>query len=603
MAETIGEAFVAVRPEPGTERQFADGLRSRLGGPLRGVGKVVGASLGAGLLGAVAGLGVIIHTGLGEAMDAARVNAQTAAAIKSTGGAAKVSADQVSALASALQDQTGIADDAIQKAENLLLTFTGIRNEAGKGNDIFTQATGILTDMSVALGTDVSGSAIQLGKALNDPVKGVTALTRVGVTFTEQQVKQIKALSDAGKTADAQKIILAELRKEFGGSAKAYGETLPGQLAKARRAFENMAEGAVSALLPLAGPLLDLLGKGLRALAPVVEKVVDTFGRMFGALTAGFADAAPEMGEGAPFFSFLLGAGRVLREQLLPAVARFGEFIRGTLVPALAELGQRIGPPVFEMFRRGGEFVAQSLLPALRSLGEFIATNILPVIAAVAEFIVTEVVPVVQSLERVLIDNLRKAFETIGKKIEENRPQLEQLGRALRTVATFIVRTLAPVLRVVLGTALKIIGKAIGLVIDAVGFLIDAFNKVRSVVGTVVGFMTDAFHTWQKIVLGIVNFVIDAVNKVIDAINAIPNIKVPGLGTVGIPDIDRLQRLALDQGTSGSTGTPVEAASDERRARATGRAVADALHGTVVVLDDRAVGAIDTRQGYRAARR
>ena len=75
--------------------------------------------------------------------------------------------------------------------------------------------------MSPVLGTDASGSAIQLGKALNDPIKGITALTRVGVTFTEQQKDQITTLVESGKTIDAQKIILGELQKEFGGSAEA----------------------------------------------------------------------------------------------------------------------------------------------------------------------------------------------------------------------------------------------------------------------------------------------------------------------------------------------------------------------------------------------
>jgi phage-related minor tail protein len=94
-----------------------------------------------------------------------------------------VSAD----LATAISNKTGIDDEAIQSGENLLLTFTNIRNETGKGNDVFNQATQTITDMSVALGQDMKSSAIQVGKALNDPIKGVTALQRVGVSFTAAQ--------------------------------------------------------------------------------------------------------------------------------------------------------------------------------------------------------------------------------------------------------------------------------------------------------------------------------------------------------------------------------------------------------------------------------
>src|SRR6266508_689573 len=130
--------------------------------------------------------------------------------IKTTGGAAKVTAAQVGSLSDAIERKTGVDGDAIQSGANLLLTFTNVRNEVGKGNQIFNRSTSLLADMSVALGQDAKASAIQLGKALNDPIKGVTALSKVGVSFTEQQKKQIKTMVDSGNTLGAQKIILAE---------------------------------------------------------------------------------------------------------------------------------------------------------------------------------------------------------------------------------------------------------------------------------------------------------------------------------------------------------------------------------------------------------
>jgi phage-related protein len=107
-----------------------------------------------------------------------------------------------------------------------------------------------MVDMSVALGQDSSQSALQLGKALNDPVRGLTALRKVGVSFTKGQEKQIAAMVKAGDVAGAQKVILKELQKEFGGSAKAAGETLPGKLAIAKGQFENMAGALMESLLP-----------------------------------------------------------------------------------------------------------------------------------------------------------------------------------------------------------------------------------------------------------------------------------------------------------------------------------------------------------------
>jgi hypothetical protein len=214
-----------------------------------GMSKVEKAAGAAGLaLGA--GLAITAKAGFKEMAEGQKVSAQTAAVLKSTGGAAKVTSTEVSRLAEALSRKSGVDDEVIQSGQNMLLTFTNIRNEVGKGNDIFNQATSTITDMSVALGQDMKSSAIQLGKALNDPIKGVSALQRVGVTFTEGQKKTIEALVQSGDKMKAQKVILAELNKEFGGSAKAAGDTLPGQLNKLRNSFEDVAGGLVAGLLP-----------------------------------------------------------------------------------------------------------------------------------------------------------------------------------------------------------------------------------------------------------------------------------------------------------------------------------------------------------------
>jgi hypothetical protein len=183
--------------------------------------------------------------------------AQTAAVIKSTGGAAGVSAEQISKLAKSLQDKSGTDKTVIQSGANMLLTFTNIRNEAGKGNDVFNQSTKTLLDMATALHEDVPKAAIQLGKALNDPVKGMTALRRVGVTFTSDQQDQVKALVNSGHALDAQKLILRELNREFGNSAEAAGKTLPGQLNRMKFAVEDAAISYAQRLEPAVEKFVD----------------------------------------------------------------------------------------------------------------------------------------------------------------------------------------------------------------------------------------------------------------------------------------------------------------------------------------------------------
>jgi hypothetical protein len=229
-----------------------------------GLGTVV---KGAALAGAAVGaLGVIIGTKLVQDMASQQqMSVQTNTVIASTGQAANVTRKHVEDLASAIANKSGLDDQAVQSGENMLLTFTNIRNETGKGNKVFDQSTKILADMSVALGQDMSKSAIQLGKALNDPVKGMSALQRVGVTFTEGQKKTVAAMVKAGNTIGAQKLILHELNKEFGGSALAAGQTLPGKLNILKGRLMDLGTSMAAGIMPHLSHLVGFLNRVVAA--------------------------------------------------------------------------------------------------------------------------------------------------------------------------------------------------------------------------------------------------------------------------------------------------------------------------------------------------
>ena len=155
--------------------------------------------------GAIAGVGVGLFAAAREAADAEKVHRQLEAVLKSTGNAAGLFKDDIEDQATALSKLTNYDNEAVLSAQNLLLTFTNIKGP------IFQQATSTLLDMATAMGTDVKGSAIQLGKALNNPIDGISALTRVGVTFSDEQKKVIETLVNTGQTAKAQQVILNEL--------------------------------------------------------------------------------------------------------------------------------------------------------------------------------------------------------------------------------------------------------------------------------------------------------------------------------------------------------------------------------------------------------
>lgn len=235
----------------------ADSKLARLGraagrasGALRGLGKgVVIGGITAAAVG-VAGLSAALIQGFRDAAALQTMMNKTAAVVASTGGAANVSARGVLALADELESLSGIDGDAIINAQNLLLTFTQVKNGAGELNHVFDQATRTAVDMAAALGSDPASAAMQLGKALNDPIKGVGALSKVGVSFTAGQKKVIKSLVASGKVMDAQKVILKELQVEFGGAAKAAGSGFEGSLARVKDAFGDAMRDTATPLLP-----------------------------------------------------------------------------------------------------------------------------------------------------------------------------------------------------------------------------------------------------------------------------------------------------------------------------------------------------------------
>jgi cytochrome c556 len=168
--------------------------------------------------------------------EAEQASAQLDATLRSTGNAANLSREALDAQAQSLSEMTRFDDDAVTGAQSLLGTFTNIKDT------VYMDAIPAIADLATKMGTDLNGATIQVGKALNDPIKGITALTRVGVSFTEQQKNTIESLVKTGKTSEAQKLILAELNKEFGGSAEAAGKAGSGPLIILQNQLGNVTE-------------------------------------------------------------------------------------------------------------------------------------------------------------------------------------------------------------------------------------------------------------------------------------------------------------------------------------------------------------------------
>jgi hypothetical protein len=209
----------------------------------------VGKSLSIGLTAPIVAFGALATK---NAVDSAKAIAQVEAAVKSTGGAAGRSVSQLEEMATGLQRISLYDDDQILKEVTAnLLTFTNVTGTE------FDKAQVAILNLSTRLGTDLTSASVQVGKALNDPIKGVTALGRAGVQFTAQQKEQIAALVESGDVAAAQSIILGELETQFGGAAEAAANADP--YTQMANEVGNLSEsfGAIinEALIPVVGYL------------------------------------------------------------------------------------------------------------------------------------------------------------------------------------------------------------------------------------------------------------------------------------------------------------------------------------------------------------
>lgn len=273
---------------------------------------------------------------LGDAVNSASASedaiSQLNAVIASTGGVAGITSEHAQELASSLQGVTKFSDEAILGAENMLLTFTSI------GKDVFPEATKTALDMSEALGQDLKASSIQLGKALNDPINGVSALRRVGVQFTEDQEEVIKSLVETGRLEEAQTLILRELSREFGGSAEAAGLTFAGGIARLNNKFDDMKEKIGMAIMPTLSTLTDALS-GLMD-NPAIMAMVDGFIEQLGRIGANISTLAEDIAEGIDtgnwdaFFSDFEAFTGIDLKPLMDKLGEFSDWAINEGIPA-----------------------------------------------------------------------------------------------------------------------------------------------------------------------------------------------------------------------------------------------------------------------------
>jgi uncharacterized membrane protein YgcG len=186
--------------------------------------------------------------------------------------------EQAKKLASNLQFEIAVNENDILAAQAKLATFSNVIKDA----EVFERSTRAAFDLQAAGFGDAAGNAVQLGKALQDPIKGMTALTRSGVTFTAEEQKKIKAMTESGNLLGAQKYLLEAVEKQVGGVAAATADDSD----KMTLAFQKITEELGKALLPI---LKDVTNYMVNTLIPAVKDFVANNGPLIASVMKGAA--------------------------------------------------------------------------------------------------------------------------------------------------------------------------------------------------------------------------------------------------------------------------------------------------------------------------
>ena len=192
-----------------------------------------------------------------EFTEAEKVSKRLTAVWDNVGQAAGKSSKQIDDMAEALEKETYFSSESIKEA-SLLLAATESLTQDG-----FDRALQASMDLAAALGEDVTSAAQTLAKAIQEPESALSRLKSIGVSFTDDEKAQIKALADANREYEAQALILDKIESKYAGVAKAVADTPAGKLDAIRDTFgdikETLGQGIVEALDPAFTFILNML--------------------------------------------------------------------------------------------------------------------------------------------------------------------------------------------------------------------------------------------------------------------------------------------------------------------------------------------------------
>lgn len=159
---------------------------------------------------------------------------------------------------------------------------------------------------------------------------------------------------------------------------------------------------------------------------------------------------------------------------VLDAITPMVDFFVNRIAPAIQTLSDDIGTKLQPVFESISTFFVDVLIPAFQNWWAFLTDTLIPGITKTLK-------PIIQGLGN--------AFTSIANAIKNNEDNLRPLFDVFKSVASFVVGTLAPAFGKVLGGALTVVGKLVSGLITGfakvVGFIDNVVDSIRRLIDIV----------------------------------------------------------------------------------------------------------------------
>ena len=204
-----------------------------------------------------------------EFKEQVEIDTRLDAVLKATGQQYKYTTQDIKKYSQALQEQTRFGDEVIEQSAQLLVATQKFSKEG------LERTLELSADLAEAMGTDLTSATSTLSKALIEPGEGLNRLKTIGISFTDEEEKMIKALREAGDELGAQQVILDKVEAAYGGVAKSVGELDTSKLDKIKSVWGDLKQDLGKAFTSMFGGLFDFVYDGLKRLQRLANQIAE----------------------------------------------------------------------------------------------------------------------------------------------------------------------------------------------------------------------------------------------------------------------------------------------------------------------------------------